>query len=138
MHVSRRALAVLLVVVSFAAGFGLATLLARGAPSASAQGQADLYRQVLEDLQRDYYRPVDVSRLGQAGIAGLLASLHDPYTVYFTPQQASAFRQELSGTYTGIGTGVETRNGPSGGTSNSWMTVPTRLLRVSRTTIFAW
>jgi carboxyl-terminal processing protease len=111
MHATRKLLAVGLVVFAFAAGFGLATLLARGGSSASAKGQANLYRQVLQDLQHDYYRPVDVSRLGRAGIAGLLASLHDPYTVYFTPQQANAFRQELSGTYTGIGTAVDTRGG---------------------------
>ncbi len=111
MHATRRLLAVVVVAFAFAAGFGLATLLARGGSTASARGQADLYRQVLQDLQRDYYRPVDVSRLGRAGITGLLASLHDPYTVYFTPQQANAFRQELSGTYTGIGTAVDTRGG---------------------------
>jgi carboxyl-terminal processing protease len=37
--------------------------------------------------------------------------LHDPYTVYFTPQQATAFRNELNGTYTGIGTAVDTDSG---------------------------
>jgi carboxyl-terminal processing protease len=111
MHATRRLLAVVFVALAFAAGFGLATLLASGPASASARGQADLYRQVLQDLQRNYYRPVDVSRLGRAGVDGLLASLHDPYTVYFTPQQAGAFRQELSGTYTGIGTAVATKGG---------------------------
>ena len=111
MHASRRLLAVLSVVLAFAAGFGLATVRDRGGSSASASGQADLYRQVLRDLQRDYYRPVDVAQLGRSGIAGLLASLHDPYTVYFTPQQARAFSNELSGAYTGIGTAVVARAG---------------------------
>ena len=111
MHTRRSLLVVLLVVVAFAAGFGLATLLARGGSSAGARAQADLYTQVLRDLQRDYYRPVDVAQLGRSGIAGLLSSLHDPYTVYFTPQQARAFSQELSGAYTGIGTAVVARGG---------------------------
>jgi carboxyl-terminal processing protease len=111
MHASRRLLAVLLVVLAFAAGFGSATLLARAGSTAGVRGQADLYRQVLQDLQRDYYRPVSVAQLGQSGIAGLLASLHDPYTVYFTPQQATAFRNELNGTYTGIGTAVDMKGG---------------------------
>ena len=111
MHASRRLLAVLLVVLAFAAGFGSATLLARDGSTAGVRGQADLYRQVLQDLQRDYYRPVSVAQLGQSGIAGLLASLHDPYTVYFTAQQAAAFRNELNGTYTGIGTAIDMKGG---------------------------
>ncbi len=37
-----------------------------------------------------------------------------------------------------LSTGVETRRSPRGGTTNSWMTVPTRPLRGSRTTILAW
>ena len=111
MHASKRLLAVALVVLAFAAGFELATVLARGGSTASARGQVALYRQVVQDLQRDYYRPVDVAKLGQAGITGLLAALHDPYTVYFTPQQAKAFSAELAGTYTGIGTAVDTTGG---------------------------
>ena len=108
---TRKLLAVLTVALAFVAGFGLATLLNRTGSTAGASGQADLYRQVLQDLQRDYYRPVDTGKLGQAGIAGLLASLHDPYTVYFTPAEAKAFSQELSDTYSGIGTAVDTRGG---------------------------
>jgi len=108
---SRRLLPVLLLVLAFVAGFGLATLIGRSGSSASVNGQADLYRKVLSDLQHDYYRPVDVAKLGQSGITGLLASLHDPYTVYFTPQQARAFDQGLSGSYTGIGTAVELKDG---------------------------
>ena len=108
---SRRLLTVLLLGLAFVAGFGLATLLASVGGSAGAAGQARLYRQVLQDLQSDYYRPVDSARLGQAGVTGLLASLHDPYTVYFTRQQATAFGQELSGTYTGIGTEVDSSHG---------------------------
>jgi carboxyl-terminal processing protease len=108
---SKRLLIVLVIVLAFVAGFGLATLLASVAGTAGARGQERLYSQVLQDLQSDYYRPVDVTRLGQAGLSGLLASLNDPYTVYFTRQQATAFDQELSGTYTGIGTEVDSING---------------------------
>ncbi len=111
MHVSKRFIAAAAVVLAFAAGFELATVLARAGSTASARGQVALYRQVVRDLQRDYYRPVDVAKLGQAGVTGLLAALHDPYTVYFTPQEAKAFDAQLAGTYTGIGTGVDTKDG---------------------------
>ena len=108
---SHRLLPVLLIVLAFVAGFGLATLIGRSGSTAGARGQAALYRQILDDLQRDYYRPVNVAQLGSSGIAGLLAPLHDPYTVYFTQQQAKAFSQGLSGSYTGIGTAVVLKAG---------------------------
>jgi len=112
MRTSKRSLAaVAILVLAFLAGFALAKGLDRAASTSSAQGQADRYRQVLADLQRNYYKPVDVAKLGQAGIASLLASLHDPYTVYFSPQQAKQFGQELSGTYSGIGTAVALKGG---------------------------
>jgi carboxyl-terminal processing protease len=108
---TRRLLPILIIVLAFVAGFGLATLLDRSGTTAGVSGQTALYRQVLQDLQRDYYRPVDTAKLGQAGIAGLLAPLHDPYTVYFTQAEAKAFSQELSGSYSGIGTAVDTKAG---------------------------
>jgi len=92
-----------LAAVAFAAGFASATLLTRSGATATVRGQTGLYAQVLQDLQRHYYQRVDVARLGQSGIAALLKSLHDPYTVYFTPKQSRLFSQELQGTYTGIG-----------------------------------
>ena len=112
MRTSKRFLiAVAVFVLVFLAGFGAAKVLDRRATTASAQGQADRYRQVLTDLERDYYKPLDVARLGQKGITALLSSLHDPYTVYFSPQQARQFQQQLNGSYTGIGVGVDVKSG---------------------------
>ena len=112
MRTSKKSLAaVAILVFAFLAGFVLAKGLDRAASSTSAQGQADRYRQVLTDLERHYYRPVDVAKLGRAGITALLASLHDPYTVYFSPHQAKLFGQELSGTYSGVGIAVAPKAG---------------------------
>ena len=112
MRTSKRSLiAVAILVLVFLAGFGAAKVLDRRASTATAQGQADRYRQVITDLERDYYKPLDVAKLGQKGITALLASLHDPYTVYFTPQQAKQFQQELSGSYTGVGVAVDVKSG---------------------------
>jgi carboxyl-terminal processing protease len=97
--------------LAFLLGFVLARGLDRTSSAASVQGQTDRYAQVLNDLQRNYYKPVDVAKLGQKGIKSLLASLHDPYTVYFSPRQAKQFSQELSGSYTGIGVAVDVKSG---------------------------
>jgi carboxyl-terminal processing protease len=107
----KNVLVVVLVILAFAAGFGAATLRDRGGLSAPASAQVALYRQVLSDLQHDYYKPINLAQLGQSGISGLIASLHDPYTDFFTPQQAKAFSDELSGSYTGIGTAVVLKSG---------------------------
>ena len=107
----RTGIAVALLTIVFLAGFALAKVLDRAAPAGSAQGQAERYSQVLTDLQRSYYKPIDVAKLGQKGISALLASLHDPYTVYFSPQQARQFSQELNGSYTGIGVVVDVKAG---------------------------
>jgi carboxyl-terminal processing protease len=112
MRTSKRLLAALaILLVVFLGGFALAKGLDRVAGSTSAQRQAELYQQVLTDLQRNYYKPIDVAKINHAGIAALLASLHDPYTVYFTPKQAKAFDQQLSGSYSGIGTEVAVKGG---------------------------
>ena len=99
------------VAVAFVAGFGVARVLDRSVAGASAQGQGDRYAQVLTDLQRYYYKPLDVAKLGRQGIVKLLAGLHDPYTVYFSPQEAKQFSQALSGSYTGIGVSVDVKSG---------------------------
>jgi len=82
-------------------------------------GQADaakqagaLQQRVIEELQGRYYKPVDVDKLSAAGVNGTLKSLNDPYTVYFTPKEASAFAEKLSGQYYGIGAALEkSKNG---------------------------
>ena len=41
----------------------------------------------LSDIQHDYYRPVAPGALIDGSIAGAVASLHDPYSHYMTPQE---------------------------------------------------
>jgi carboxyl-terminal processing protease len=36
-------------------------------------------------------------------IAGLVGSLNDPYTVFFSPEEAKSFEEEISGNFSGIG-----------------------------------
>ena len=103
---------VALAVLIFVGGVAAGVALQRAGSSGGARAQGDLVRQILTDLQRNYYKPVDLAKLGHTGITALLASLHDPYTVYFTPQEARQFSQELSGTYSGIGTAVVLEEGP--------------------------
>ena len=98
-------LAVLAVTAAFVAGYTL-----RGATNTGhAASAASLDALVIAELEAHYYKPVDATRLDQAGVAGTLKSLHDPYTVYLTAQQTQALAQSLSGSYSGIGAAFEKR-----------------------------
>ena len=43
------------------------------------------------------------SRLAVSAIDGMLASLEDPYTVYYSPKEFTDLKQETSGSYSGVG-----------------------------------
>ncbi len=43
-------------------------------------------------------------------ISGLLGSLNDPYSVFFDPEEAKSFQEEISGNFSGIGMEVGTKD----------------------------
>jgi carboxyl-terminal processing protease len=65
-----------------------------------------LMQDVLNVLQRDYYRPISASQLESRGIAGAIASLHDPYSHYFAPSDYRTFLSQSNPHLSGIGVDV--------------------------------
>ncbi len=71
------------------------------------------YRQFWEAMQlvQQYYvEPVGAKEIDQmldGATSGLVASVNDPYTVYFSPEEYQAWMEETSGQYTGVGMVVE-------------------------------
>ena len=63
-------------------------------------------RALLED---GYYKSVDKAALEKGSVAGMVATLKDPYTYYLTPQDYAAMQQHLDATLTGIGISVARR-----------------------------
>jgi carboxyl-terminal processing protease len=53
--------------------------------------------------ERHVHQPVSDVQMFYGAIAGMVASLGDPYSVYFDPEQADAFSNELAGRFEGIG-----------------------------------
>jgi carboxyl-terminal processing protease len=78
---------------------------------ANSDGSSALQQEVLDKLDSTYYKSVDDSKLHAAAIDGMVASLDDPYTVYWDPDEYAAFKESTSGSYTGLGMGVEMDNG---------------------------
>ena len=100
-------LVVLAVLAAFIAGYTL-----RGATTTtSATRAASLDAQVIAMIEAHYYKKVDPATLDQAGVAGIIKSLHDPYTEYLTAQQSQALSDSLSGSYSGIGAAFDKRAG---------------------------
>ena len=72
--------------------------------------------QLLEDCIREYYyepETATVETLENGMYKGLMDSLGDPYTVYYTPEEYNSMTEETSGVYKGIGAyiGLDTKTG---------------------------
>jgi carboxyl-terminal processing protease len=61
---------------------------------------------VVNDLLDQYYRPLKRSDLINKGLAGMVASLDDPYSHYFDPGAYKGFEQESNPHLSGIGIDV--------------------------------
>lgn len=61
--------------------------------------------------EKSVKRPIDDMKLFQGAMSGLVDALEDPYSVYFTPQIAQQFTEELAGSFSGIGAEVGAKEG---------------------------
>ncbi len=75
-----------------------------------AHQEARVVDEAIERISSDYYRPVSTSALASASVAGAVASLHDRFSHYLTPQELHEFDSPPS--FTGIG--VEVSSQPVG------------------------
>ncbi|MBU0614352.1 S41 family peptidase [Patescibacteria group bacterium] len=72
----------------------------------------DLFWDVWTLAQDSYvYGPVDEVELFYGSIQGMISSLEDPYSVFFDPDQANEFNQELDGSFFGIGAEIGEKDG---------------------------
>ncbi len=67
----------------------------------------DVWQTVKERFAKD--KPTD-SQMFYGAVEGMVASLKDPYSVFFDPQLAQKFDADLKGTFEGIGAEVGIRN----------------------------
>lgn len=70
-----------------------------------------LLTEVWDLIQKNYLKkPVPEKKLFYGALAGSVASLEDPYSVFLEPKTAEKFTQELSGSFEGIGAEIGIRN----------------------------
>lgn len=81
----------------------------------SVYDRARLFDDVMTHVARYYVDTVDQRALYQKALDGMLYELHDPYSVYLTPERLQKLTESTSGRYGGIGIQIEPQNG--------WITV---------------
>lgn len=61
------------------------------------------FEEVYELINTSYFKEVDKNSLIEGAINGMLESLDDPHTSYFTKGETESFNELMSGSYEGIG-----------------------------------
>ncbi len=70
-----------------------------------ANHETQVVNEAIERVSHDYYRPVSKGSLARSSIAGMISSLHDPYSTYLSPSEFKGFDQPAS--FAGIGVSVD-------------------------------
>ena len=65
----------------------------------------DLFNSIFKELDMFYVDTVDVEKMIQNGVNGMLA-LTDPYTEYYPEEEVSSLKEMITGKYGGIGAAI--------------------------------
>lgn len=109
---------VLCVLLSGSVGYLVGSRAANGQTAGTAKEQnaekpisLDAIERVWKALQKSYInQPVDQQKAVYGAIQGMVESLDDPYTVFFTPDESKSFREEIGGVFEGIGAEIGMKN----------------------------
>jgi carboxyl-terminal processing protease len=64
---------------------------------------AQLFDEALTKVHDDYYRKIGEGELTDTSIAGMVSSLDDKYSHYFTPKQFKEYMNQTNAQFTGVG-----------------------------------
>ncbi len=64
------------------------------------------FMNVYDELKANYYEDIDEEAMAEAGIAGMIEYLGDPFTSYMEKEETDDFNQQVNGSYVGIGAEV--------------------------------
>jgi carboxyl-terminal processing protease len=71
-----------------------------------------ILKDVYDKLVFNFVDPskIDKDKMTYGAVAGMVNALGDPYTVFYNPEEAKQFQQDLSGTFEGIGAQLGMKN----------------------------
>jgi carboxyl-terminal processing protease len=105
----RIALIVILSVLLLGTAFGAGCIISFDAPSATNQGpNTNLIAEAWGILNKNYVEPdkIDQTDLNQGAIKGMVDSIKDPYSAYFSPEDYKLTQSDFQGSFSGIGAQV--------------------------------
>jgi carboxyl-terminal processing protease len=62
-----------------------------------------LHAQVVDTIEDNYYKEIPKDRLEEQSLRGLVEALHDPFSHYISPKEASRFKESIEGKFEGVG-----------------------------------
>ncbi len=75
--------------------------------NAFVENDRALRAEVIDQIENDFIREVDVQKLEDASLKGIIASLGDRFSHYFSPREALQFQQSVEGRFEGVGMRIE-------------------------------
>ena len=63
--------------------------------------------ELIDMVEKNFYKPVDESKLQDASLRAIVDSLKDRYSHYLSPKEAKAFQESVAGRFDGVGMSVE-------------------------------
>ena len=82
-------------------------LLPDGVRNAFVEDDRALRAEVIDQIEDDFIREVDVEKLQDASLKGIISALGDRYSHYFSPREALQFQQSVEGRFEGVGMRIE-------------------------------
>lgn len=82
-------------------------LLPDGVRTAFVEEDRALRAEVIDKVESDFIREVDVQQLQDASLKGIISSLQDRFSHYFSPSEARRFQQSVEGRFEGVGMRIE-------------------------------
>jgi carboxyl-terminal processing protease len=107
-HQSRPMRTTKLIAIGIALGFAAIPLVAICA--SSTLSYLDLIAGIMQEVQRDYVRPVQVDVLAKNALKGMLTRL-DPHSDYLDEQEYRETQADISGKFGGIGIEISVEDG---------------------------
>jgi carboxyl-terminal processing protease len=68
--------------------------------------QAQVYQEVLDRIDADFYREVDKEEIAAKSLAAAVQALEDPFSRYISPEEKADFDAATSGRFEGVGMNV--------------------------------
>jgi carboxyl-terminal processing protease len=108
---------IIIILIILGAVFGLAFNLGKEyqktyQPATPEEVDFSLFWQVWNNIHEKFpdREKIDTQKLIQGAISGMIESLEDPNTVFFTPEETEGFLEGLKGEFEGIGIKIDIRN----------------------------